>query len=169
MRMRLASSVKDGAIAMIDLVAEGSTEVAFEDVMCYLGWWDCPRSGVALIGASRTSSIAVSRRSLTTIRISTRSGQPRTRNWQTRSKHGARSLSGAIGMTLAAARRHFLGPRPANACKSAGMRVHLPPQERPFPNGAWTGTARSRAACRNTRSAGSSLTGLARPRARGAA
>jgi hypothetical protein len=24
--------------------------MAFEDVICYLGWWDCPRSGVALIG-----------------------------------------------------------------------------------------------------------------------
>jgi len=24
-------------------------EGAFEDVLCYSGWWDCPRSGVALI------------------------------------------------------------------------------------------------------------------------
>jgi hypothetical protein len=35
---------------MIDPVAESSTEGAFEDVVCYVGWWDCPRSGVALIG-----------------------------------------------------------------------------------------------------------------------
>jgi hypothetical protein len=49
--MRLAGySAKDAAIAMIDVVAESSAEGAFEDVMCYLGWWDCPRSGVALIG-----------------------------------------------------------------------------------------------------------------------
>jgi hypothetical protein len=61
----------------------------------------------------------------------------------------------------------FPGPRPANACKSAGTRVRLTAQELPFPNGAWTGIARSRAACRNTRSAGSSLTGL--PSARRAA
>jgi hypothetical protein len=48
--MRLAGySAKDAAIAMIDVVAESSAEDAFEDVMCYLGWWDCPRSGVALI------------------------------------------------------------------------------------------------------------------------
>src|SRR5258706_13039640 len=50
MRMPLAGSVKDAADAMIDLVAESRAEGAFEDVMCYLGWWDCPRSGVALIG-----------------------------------------------------------------------------------------------------------------------
>src|SRR5258706_16203723 len=49
MRMPLAGSVKDAADAMIDLVAESRAEGAFEDVMCYLGWWDCPRSGVALI------------------------------------------------------------------------------------------------------------------------
>lgn len=48
--MPLAGSVKDAAVAMIDLVAESRAEGAFEDVMCYLGWWDCPRSGVALIG-----------------------------------------------------------------------------------------------------------------------
>ncbi len=48
--MPLAGSVKDAADAMIDLVAESRAEGAFEDVMCYLGWWDCPRSGVALIG-----------------------------------------------------------------------------------------------------------------------
>jgi hypothetical protein len=48
--MPLAGCAKDAAVAMIDLVAEGRAEGAFEDVMCYLGWWDCPRSGVALIG-----------------------------------------------------------------------------------------------------------------------
>jgi hypothetical protein len=26
--------------------------VAFEEVICHLGWWDCPRSGVALIGGN---------------------------------------------------------------------------------------------------------------------
>ncbi|HUA41112.1 MAG TPA: hypothetical protein VMA32_06085 [Streptosporangiaceae bacterium] len=31
-------------------MADSSAEDAFEDVVCYLGWWDCPRSGVALIG-----------------------------------------------------------------------------------------------------------------------
>lgn len=27
------------------------TDANFEDVLCWLGWWDCPRHGVALIGA----------------------------------------------------------------------------------------------------------------------
>jgi hypothetical protein len=31
-------------------VAEISAEGEFEEVVCYSGWWDCPRSGVALIG-----------------------------------------------------------------------------------------------------------------------
>ena len=35
---------------MIGRVAESGAKGAFEDVVCYVGWWDCPRSGVALIG-----------------------------------------------------------------------------------------------------------------------
>src|SRR5215471_20763293 len=70
-------------------------------------------------------------------------------------------------MTLATARRHFLGLQPADACKNAGTRVRLPRQWQPFLSGASTGTARSGAACRDTRSAGSSLTGP--PKARLAA
>lgn len=49
-RMLRSYSARDAVIAMIDLVAEGSADGAFEDVMCYSGWWDCPRAGVALIG-----------------------------------------------------------------------------------------------------------------------
>jgi hypothetical protein len=63
-------------------------------------------------------------------------------------------------MTLAATRHLFPDLQPENACKSAGTRVRLPQHELPFPSGDWTGTARTRAACRTIRSAGSSLTGL---------
>jgi hypothetical protein len=35
-------SAKGAAIAMMDVVAESSAEDAFEDVMCYLGWWESP-------------------------------------------------------------------------------------------------------------------------------
>src|SRR5215469_626489 len=63
-------------------------------------------------------------------------------------------------MTLDTTRRLFLDLPPANACKSAGTRVRLPQHEPPFPSGDWTGTARTRAGCRNIKSAGPSLTGL---------
>ena len=33
---------------IIDLVTDADDD-AFEPVLSYLGWWDCPRSGVALV------------------------------------------------------------------------------------------------------------------------
>gem|GEM_PF-2203099 len=32
---------------MADAYGDGE----FEDVLCYFGWWDCPRSGISLVGA----------------------------------------------------------------------------------------------------------------------
>jgi hypothetical protein len=49
-QMRLAGySAEGAAIAMIDVVAESSAEGGIRRLICYLGWWDCARSGVALI------------------------------------------------------------------------------------------------------------------------
>src|SRR5260370_1270582 len=37
------------AWAILELVADAEDAVPFEDVLCYSCWWDCPRSGVALV------------------------------------------------------------------------------------------------------------------------